>query len=287
MSVRLSASMCQSSTHRTGFREIGYWWEGGGGLLRKSVESLKVWLKSGRKRWALYTKPPQICFIVTGDIDSAIKHCTELGIWIHCWQWRLAQYTRNALLGFHCNKDYTNAPHVTSCLHCLSCWNRHACSPLDRMRFCGGRSGTGAGNYQSTSAFLWQYHSANCCLLAFVYTLPLPEGQAPDCCEPSSTAVLYRLVVFAGQKSAIMNFRRLKRPFVPFSPWLLMYASVIQNLYVLHFWIRDRPISSICRNTGYGAFYCNLISYSFLFTSRALKANDIWYAGEVRLVNLR
>jgi hypothetical protein len=117
------------------------------------------------------------------------------------------------------------------------------------------------------------------CLPVFIYMLLLPEGQSDDSWEPYVPAV-----VSVGQKSAFMYFRRLKRLCVSFSLWLLMYASVVQNLYVHHFWIRDRLISSIGRNTGCGAFCCNLISYHFRFTSRALKASGIWHAGEIRLV---
>ena len=61
--VRPSASLYQRSSHWTDFREIWYW---RGVLLRKSIEELRVSLKSGG---ALYTKA-QVCFIVvTGDIN--------------------------------------------------------------------------------------------------------------------------------------------------------------------------------------------------------------------------
>ena len=228
----------------------------GGGAFKKVCRESQSLVKIGQKLWALYTKI-QVCFIVTGDIDSAIKHYIALGTCMLLTVTSSSVYTE-CTVGFpFATKITRTRHHVTLRVHCLSCWNRHAWSPLrpgfhsslDRMRFCGGRSGTGAGNYQSTSAFLWQYHSAivacsssstRCSYQKDKQTIPgnLPVQQF---CTGSLSV---------GQKSALMNFRRLKRLFVPFSLWLLMYASVVQNLYVLHFWIRDRMISSIGRNTG-------------------------------------
>jgi hypothetical protein len=47
--------------------------------VKKICRESQSLVKIGQKRWALYTKT-QVCFIVTGDIDSAIKHRTALSI---------------------------------------------------------------------------------------------------------------------------------------------------------------------------------------------------------------
>jgi hypothetical protein len=87
-------------------------------------------------------------------------------------------------------------------------------------------------------------------------------------------------VVSVGEKSALMNFRRLKRQLVPFSPWQLMYTSIHWSRIctILHFLILDRLISSIGKNTGCSAFcfkWCvinfSVISYHLRFISRALR----------------
>ena len=171
------------------------------------IERVSVKLDTGEKGGF----KTQVCFIFTGDIDSAIKHCTALGIWTCCWQWRLAQYTRNALLVFHCNKDYTNAQ-PCYIMHTLPVLLKQTCVFTTEARvpfvarlvwdFVVGEVELGQAIIRVLLLFsgstippllLARLHlHAALSLLVFIYTLLLPEGQADDSWEPSSTAVLYR-----------------------------------------------------------------------------------------------
>jgi len=166
MSVRLSASMYQSSTHRTGFREIGYWRKMGGGAFKKICRESQGLVKIGAETLGTLYEDPSMFYCYRRHRFCLNTFCSAR--YLNMLTVTARSVYTECVVRFPLQQRLHERATMLHYAYIASLVETHACSPLrpgfhsslDRMRFCGGRSGTGAGNCQSTSAFLWQYHSA-------------------------------------------------------------------------------------------------------------------------------
>jgi len=152
LSVRLSFRMHQRGSHRTNFS-----WNLIFAILRKYAEELQIWLQSDKNIGHCTRRPEYVCAVDSGARCSVPlqqrKECPILAFpWqhstvLHCWQLPAVQQQckGKALLCFHNNSVYGNAPLGTLYVRCLSCCIRCLiCNP------CRGRK-----TYFIIRHFLW------------------------------------------------------------------------------------------------------------------------------------
>lgn len=142
-------------------------------------------------------------YVVDSDVQLSIHR-------MHCWV-------------SICNKDYTNAPpcYITrtlpvllkqTCVITTEARVPFVARPYEILWWAKWNWGRQLSEYFCFSLAVPFRH---CCLLVFIYPLLLPEGQADDSWEPSSTAVLYRQSVRWTEKCP-HELQTTKTPVCPF-----------------------------------------------------------------------
>lgn len=167
------------------------------GGFKKICRDSQISVTIGQKRWTLYTKT-QVCFIVTGDIDSTIKHRTTLSICMLLTVTSSSIYTE-CIVGFPLQQrlhETATMLHYTyivllkqTCVITTEARVPFVIRPYEILWWAKWHWGRQLSEYFCSSLAVPFRH---CYLPVFIYTLLLPEGQADDSWEPSSTAVLYR-----------------------------------------------------------------------------------------------